>query len=287
LEGKRKIVGYLSTLPLGDGYPVRLVGVINVSPESFYKRSVRTTRDDLIEEAFRQAREGADVLDIGAKSTAPYLNTNIPKSEELRRAVWAIKTLAESGPKIPLSVDTMSADVAEAAINVGASIVNDVSGLKGDPRMADVVREYGVSAILAAKPSKPVEKEEPLKTVIEALKESLNIAEKRGLELNRVVIDPAIGFIRPNNPPWYVWDSTILAGLQALRVLGRPILVGVSRKSFIGAITGKEKPEERLYGSLSATAIAVYNGAHAVRTHDVKETRDVVCVASFISSYKL
>lgn len=286
MRGGENIVGYLSSLPVGDGYPVRLVGVINVSPESFYKGSVRTTREGLIEEAFKQVREGADVIDVGAKSTAPYLQTYLPKDEELRRAVWAIKTLTESGLKAPISIDTTCAEVAEAAINAGASIINDVSGLKADPRMADILREYGVSTILAAKPSKLVEKADPIKTVIEALRESLNIAEAKGIKLEKIVVDPAIGFIRPEEPPWYVWDATILAGLQALRVLRRPILVGVSRKSFIGAITGREKPEERLYGSLSATAIAVYNGAHLVRTHDVKETKDVVRVASFIGKHK-
>lgn len=272
----------LGPVTVGDGEPVRIMGVINVSPESFYKGSVKTREDELIEEVLKQLREGADIIDIGAKSTAPYLRTEIPVGEEVRRAMWAIKTLRDAGIRAPISIDTTNALVAEKAIEAGANIVNDVSGLKGDERMALVVREYGVSAVLAAHVKEVRDGMEPVKTVINALNESLEIARSVGIDEELIVIDPAIGFIRPNSPPWYVWDSTIIARLEDLRQLGRPTLIGISRKSFIGAITGRKAPEERLAGSLAATAIAVLKGVHVVRTHDVRETLEAVKVASFI-----
>ncbi len=276
----------LGPVTVGDGESVRIMGVINVSPESFYKGSVKTREDELVDEALKQLRDGADIIDIGAKSTAPYLQTEIPLEEEVRRAVWAIRALRDAGINAPISIDTTNALVAEEAIKAGADIVNDVSGLKRDDRMVKVVKEYGVSVIVAAHVTHVKDGSDPLSTVINALKESLKIAEDAGIDDEVIVIDPAIGFIRPNNPPWYMWDSTIIANLQKLRVLGKPILIGISRKSFIGAVTGRKDPAERLAGSLAATAIAVLNGAHAVRTHDVRETLDAVRMAEFIRSVR-
>ncbi|MCD6324273.1 MAG: dihydropteroate synthase [Desulfurococcales archaeon] len=279
-------VADLGGVKVGGGNPVRVMGVINVSPESFYKGSVRTSPEEVIEEALKQVREGADIIDVGAKSTAPYLETDIPVEEEVRRAVEAVKALAHAGIGVPISIDTTRSEVAEAALKVGASIVNDVSGLKGDPKMASVVREYGASLIVAAKPTRDVEGADPVRAVVGALEESLRICAEADIDPRKVVIDPAIGFIRPANPPWYVWDSRILARLGELSVLKRPVLVGVSRKSFLREITGRVKAEERLSASLAATAIAVFNGADAVRTHDVKETVDAVRVGEYLRGFK-
>ncbi len=276
----------LGGVEVGGESPVRVVGVINVSPESFYKGSVRTSPEEVVKEALNQVLHGADIIDVGAKSTAPYLETEIPVEEEVRRAVTAVKALSDAGIKAPISIDTTRSEVAEAALKAGASIVNDVSGLKNDGRMAAVVKDYGASLIIAARPLGSVERADPLAAVKEALRESLNICVKAEIDLKRVVIDPAIGFIRPATPPWYVWDSEVLARLQELTELERPILVGVSRKSFLREITGRVKPEERLPASLAATAIAVFNGADAVRTHDVKETMDAVRVAEFLRRFK-
>ncbi len=261
----------------------RIMGVINVSPESFYKGSVRSDEEKLVETAVKMVAEGTSFIDIGAKSTAPYLETQIPVEEEIRRAVWAVKTIRDH-VKVPISIDTTNAKVAEEAIKAGADIINDVTGLKGDPEMAKVASEYNAPVVLCAH-GEVRNLSDPVHTVIDFLQESLNIAEKHGIE--EVVIDPAIGFLRPEWPPWYEWDSKVIANLNMLKILGRPILVGISRKSFIGAITGRKDPAERLPGSLAATAIAVLNGANIVRTHDVRETLDAVRVAAFIGRFSI
>ncbi|WP_397470792.1 dihydropteroate synthase [Pyrofollis japonicus] len=264
------------------------MGVINVSPESFYKGSVAQRREEIIARAEAMAKQGADFIDIGGKSTAPYLETEVPVEEEARRVVEAIRAIKENTSiRIPVSVDTTRAFVAEKAIEAGADIVNDVYGFKGDEKMASVVAEYGVPVIIGAHMDPVPENSSPIAVVLEALRESIEIARRHGVDEEKIVVDPAIGFFRPRNPPWYVWDSTILANLHVLRTFGKPILVGVSRKSFIGAITGRKSPEERLWGSLAATAIAVYNGAHIVRTHDPLETIDAIRVAEFIARHRI
>ncbi|ANF23105.1 dihydropteroate synthase [Thermococcus piezophilus] len=259
----------------------KIMGVINVSPESFYKGSVRNDEDKLIETAVKMVKHGASFIDIGAKSTAPYLETQIPLEEEVRRAVWAIKTIREH-VEVPISIDTTSARVAEEVLNAGANIINDVTGLKGDPEMAQIASEYNAPVIVCAH-GEVKNLSDPIHTVMDFLQESLVIAEKHGIE--EVAVDPAIGFLRPEWPPWYEWDSKVIANLNMLKIFGKPILVGVSRKSFIGAITGRKDPNERLPGSLSATAIAGFNGANIIRTHDVKETLDAVRMAEFIRRF--
>jgi len=260
----------------------KIMGVINVSPESFYKGSVRNDGEMLVETAVKMVEDGASFIDIGTKSTAPYLETQIPIEEEVRRAVWAIKTIRDA-VEVPISIDTTSARVAEEALNAGADIINDVTGLKGDPNMAKVASEYGAPVVLCAH-GEVRDFSDPVHTVIDLLEESLVIAREHGIE--EVAVDPAIGFLRPEVPKWYEWDSKVLANLNALKTLGRPILVGVSRKSFIGAITGRKDPVDRLPGSLSATAIAVFNGASIIRTHDVKETFDAVKMAAFMRRFR-
>ncbi len=259
----------------------RVMGVINVSPESFYKGSVKRDERELAETAVRMVEEGASFIDVGAKSTAPYLETQIPLEEEIRRAVWAIRVIRDA-VDVPISVDTTSAKVAEEVVKAGADVINDVTGLKGDPQMAKVASEYDLPVILCAH-GEVKNLSDPVHTVMKFLEESLVIAEKHGLK--DIAVDPAIGFLRPEWPPWYEWDSKVIANLNLLKSLGKPILIGVSRKSFIGAITGRKNPDERLPGSLSATAISVLKGANIVRTHDVGETLDVLRIAAFIKRY--
>ena len=259
----------------------RVMGVINVSPESFYKGSVKRDERELAETAVRMVEEGASFIDVGAKSTAPYLETQIPLEEEIRRAVWAIKVIRDA-IDVPISIDTTSAKVAEEAIKAGASIINDVTGLKGDPKMAEIASDYNLPVVLCAH-GDVRSLSDPLHTVMDFLEESLVIAREHGIK--DIALDPAIGFLRPDWPPWYEWDSKVIVNLNVLKSFGKPILIGLSRKSFIGAITGRENPEERLSGSLSATAIAVLKGARIIRTHDVRETIDAIRVAAFIGRY--
>ena len=270
-----KIYGRLGRLDVGDDYPVRVVGVINVSPESFYKGSVATASREVSELAIKLVSEGCDVIDVGGRSTAPYLMTEVPIEEEVRRVREAIKVIRDV-VDVPISVDTFRARVAEEALKLGAEIVNDVSGLKGDPNMIKVIKDYEPSLIICAKELNPLTNNPPIDRVLNALRESLDMLIKADYDLTKVTIDPCIGFFRYPEIPWYIWDLSILANLIKLRELGRPIAIGISRKSFIGVLTGREKPEERLYGSIALTAIAVVCGAHVVRTHDVAATKDAI-----------
>ena len=267
----------LAGIDVGAGFPVRLIGAINVSPESFYRGSIAAGEDDLRALVERMVAEGADCLDIGAMSTAPYLETAISEEEESRRLAWAVALLARTLP-VPLSADTSRSRPARAALEAGARIVNDVSGLRGDPRMAEVIAAHGAGAILMAAETE-AGATDPIRTVSERLGESLRQAEAAGIPPGHLAVDPGIGFFRRAALSWDRWDCTVLQRLGELRSLGRPILVGVSRKSFIGRVLGRPEPGERLPGSLAATAVAVLNGAHLIRTHDVGATRDAIRMA--------
>jgi len=256
------------------------MGAINVSPESFYKGSIYLKREKIVEAAERMLGEGADVVDVGGMSTAPYLKTEISVEKETIRISNAIKAIKETS-KILVSADTMRSSVAEAACKAGADVLNDVSGFKKDSRMPLVAREYGVGVVLMAHESKTAEGR-PIERVRTYLSESLEIASKHGIEPNRVVVDPGIGFFRNSPWPWYLWDASVLRNLQELRTLGRPINVAVSRKSFIGEILKQPSPDVRLPGSLAATSIAVLNGAHIIRTHEILPTREVVRLSEYI-----
>lgn len=271
------VYAILAGLEVGDGHPVRLVGAINVSPESFYQGSVAAGETALRAKAEQMAAEGADVLDIGAMSTAPYLPTEIIEEEEVRRLTWAIGIVRKAVP-VPISADTKRGRVALAALDAGAVIINDVSGLRCDPGMAGIVAQRAEGAILMASESEPNSRD-PIDTVRGLLGESLQRIRKAGVPDHRAVLDPGIGFFRRAAIPWHVWDCEVLRRLVELRTLGRPLLVGISRKSFIGKIVGQADPENRLAGSLAATAIAVANGVHLIRTHDVGPTREAVRMA--------
>lgn len=277
----------LGTVSVGDGSPARVMAAINASPESFYKGSVAVTREEVAERARRAVDEGADLIDIGGASTAPYLKVAVPEEVETSRVVSAVGAAVEAigGARTPISVDTVRASVADAALRSGATVVNDVSGLKIDPQMPKVVRERGASLLAMAHSSSPSGLG-PIPLVGRCLRETLKIAAKAGIEEGRVVLDPGIGFFRNDAGsvtssvqtamPWYEWDQEVLANLQALKRLGRPLGVGLSRKSFLGRVLGVESPEGRLAGSLAVTAVAVMNGANLVRTHDVGATVQAV-----------
>jgi len=267
----------LGGVPIGDGAAVVVMGVLNVSPESFFSGSVRRGSDELLRAASAMVDAGAAFVDVGARSTAPYLDTTISEDEECRRLAEAVGVLAAKLP-VPVSADTARAAAARVAIDAGARIVNDVSGLS-DVGLAPLVAEAGVSLILMARPSaNHVLSDDPIATVEARLRQGLRLAAAAGIPDERIVLDPGIGFFRKSPLSWDEWDVRVLAGLRRLHDLGRPLCVGVSRKSFIGAITGRS-PAERLAGSLAATTVAVLGGAAVVRTHDVAETVDVVRVA--------
>jgi dihydropteroate synthase len=280
----------LGPLRVGPRFPVRVMVAVNVSPESFYKGSVATT-PRAIEARVRDAVElGADVIDIGAMSTAPYLKNEVTEELEKERIGAALRAIA--GVEIIVSVDTLRASVADLALKKGASIINDVSGLKNDGKMAAVVKDHGAS-LLAMAHSPESSRSRPIIQVRDALRDTLRIADDAGIQEQRIVLDPGIGFFREEGAgrayspqrlmPWHDWDVRVLADLRALDVLGRPLCVGLSRKSFLGKILKLDDPGERLPGSIAATAIAVANGADMIRTHDVKETIQAIRVAEVIT----
>ncbi len=271
----------LAGVHLGDGLPVAVMGALNVSPASFYAGSVVTGGDDLLRAAERMAREGASILDVGAMSTAPYLSGSISASEEAERLGWAVDVLS-SKLGVPVSADTSRAEPARAALEAGAAIINDVRGLTADPALAPLVARAGAGLILMASERGGAEGQPPVDTVMELLEESLRLAIQSGIREERVVVDPGIGFFRRRGIAWHEWDCAILATLGRLRDLGRPVCIGVSRKSFVGEIAGEPDPGRRLPGSLAAVTAAVLGGASLIRAHDVGETVQAVRVAEAI-----
>ena len=267
----------LAGVEVGDGHSVRIVGAINVSPESFYKGSVAFDESALRQRAEQMVAEGADMLDVGAMSTAPYLETGISEAEEIRRLIWAIGVL-RSVVTLPISVDTKRSRPAVAALDAGAAVINDVSGFRHDPAMAEAAARHAQGAILMASEASHGAAE-PIATVRTLLQQSLANSDTAGVPRERIVLDPGIGFFRNAALSWDAWDCEIVRRLGELRPLGRPILVGLSRKSFVGKLLGRRDPAERLFGSLAATTVAVLNGARLVRTHDVGPTRDAIRMA--------
>ena len=261
----------IAGLEVGDDQPVRVMGVINLSRESFYKDSV-VSADSVLDAALKMIDEGAELIDVGARSTWP-LSQKISKEEERSRLIPAIKKLADI--TVPISVDTMFADIAGKALDAGARIINDVSGFTADKGMVKVAKEHDCPVILMASnkiPGDPV----GMDAVIDSLGRIISGAEDGGVNPDNIIIDPAIGKWTPGKLPMYDYET--IDNIQRLRIFEKPILAAISRKSFIGETLNKPAGE-RLYGSLAATAIAVRNGAHIIRTHDVAATLDAVRVA--------
>lgn len=264
----------IAGLKVGDNHPVRLMGVINLSRESFYKGSV-VSFDSVLDAALKMVDEGAELIDVGARSTWPLAET-ISRQEERSRLIPAITALSDID--VPVSVDTMFSDIAQEALSAGANLINDVSGFTADPGMPGVVKEHGCPVILMASnaiPGDPV----GMNAVMDSLNRIITQAEDGGVDPGNIIIDPAIGKWVPGKLPFYDYET--IDTLSRLRVFGKPVLAAISRKSFVGDTLDKPAGE-RLYGSLAATAIAVRNGAHIIRTHDVAPTLDAVRVAQNI-----
>ena len=285
----------LGKVEIADGRPAVIIGALNLSPDSFYRRSIVRGGGAAVKRAGEMVEQGASVIDVGAMGTGPR-STPISAERERRKLIPIIRALTRE-LDVPISADTQRAEIAEAAIGAGATVVNDISGLKADSKMAEVIARTECSALIMATRYAPGDVYE-IGEIKRVLKESLNICRKHSIPLNRVVIDPGIGYWparlarlgplakkrlrgHPYNFATFL-DLRILARLSELKSLGPPICVGISRKSFIGGVLNLPRPEERLVGSLAATAIAVLNGASAVRTHDVQETLQAVRLAEAI-----
>ena len=271
-------------MTVGGESRVAVMGALNVSPESFYGGSVHRDAAALLRAATAMVEAGADILDVGARSTAPYLDTAIDDAEETARLGRAVELLAGK-VGVPISADTAHPGPARAALEAGATIVNDVTSLRS-AELARLVAERDASLIVMASPagrSATGRDDTPVATIHAVLAEALERARAAAIPDDRIVLDPGIGFFRDEPVAWDAWDAGVLAHLEALADLGRPLCVGVSRKSFLGAITGHHDPADRLPASLAATAIAVVHGASLIRTHDVAATIDAVRVAERLS----
>lgn len=255
---------------IGPDNPVRVMSVINLSPESFYKGAVADSIDRFHVMIDAASKEGADIVDIGGMSTAPrqiYGTEGISVEKEAKRVSRALNSILVSDYP-PISIDTTSSKVAEIALDLGVSMVNDISGLHADSEMARLVADRGVPIVLMANCGEPCGS---IQASLKSLRDSLNIAGGAGVETDKMIIDPGIGFGKPPDV-----DVAILQELDRFLELGYPLLIGVSRKAFIGHLLGQPDPDDRIVGSVAATTVAVMNGANVIRTHDVKETRMAV-----------
>ena len=258
----------------------RIMGILNLTPDSFSDGGELPTLESALARARILVAEGAEILDVGGESTRPGAPPVSPDKEMLR-VVPVIEALSSFLP-VPISVDTRHSQVALEALRAGARIVNDVSGLRHDPRMASVVAGEGGSLVLSHMRGTPATMgelavyQDVVKEVREELGRSLDVALDAGIPLDRIVVDPGIGFAKTGPQ-----SMKLLGGLRSLASLGRPILVGPSRKSFIGALTGAP-PGERVPGTLAACIVAFLEGARIFRVHDVAPLVQALTVARAI-----
>ncbi|MBI3391727.1 MAG: dihydropteroate synthase [Nitrospirae bacterium] len=259
------------------------MGILNVTPDSFSDGGRFAADGDAVRAAERMVEEGADIIDVGGESTRPGA-PEVSAEEEIRRVVPVVEALAPRLP-IPVSIDTAKAAVARAAIAAGAAIVNDVTALTGDPAMGDVAARAGVPVVLMHMRGTPRTMQadpenlaygDVVADVRAELSDRLARAERAGIDPALTIVDPGIGFAKTPEH-----NLALLARLNELAALGRPILVGPSRKSFIGHVLGLPVMD-RLEGTAAAVAIAVMNGAHIVRVHDVGSMVRVVRMAAAI-----
>jgi len=279
-------VAKIGNVRVGGKNPVRIMAILNTSSESFYKKSVKTSKTQIKNIVKQMENQGADFIDVGGMSTAPYLSTLISEKVESKRILNAIKII-QNFTNLPISVDTCRAKVAQDSLEYGVEIINDISGLKYDEKMQDVISKFAPSLILCAYNSKII-LGNSIQTTKKLLKESLKIAKKSNVPSEKIVLDPAIGFFRKTGKgpfftkiklDWLERDLFVIKNLNLIKQ-NYPILISVSNKSFLGEILGKENPSDRLFGSIAAETVSVLNGADIIRTHNVEATKDAIIVAS-------
>lgn len=272
---------------VGGKNPVRIMGILNTSPESFYKKSISTTKTQIRNSVKEMENDGVDFIDVGGMSTAPYLSTIVSEQTESKRILDAVKII-QNVSNIPVSVDTCRAIPAKDALEYGVEIINDISGLKYDKKMRDVISDFSPSLILCAFDSKTVNGN-AVSVTKKLLQESLRIAKKSHVPSNKIVLDPSIGFFRKEGKgpfftkiksDWVKRDLTIIQNLNSIKK-DYPVLISVSNKSFLGELLDKDT-SDRLFGSIAAEAVSVVNGADIIRTHNVKATKDAITIASYL-----
>jgi len=272
-----------------------IMGILNVTPDSFSNGGLFFDKEKAIEHALRMEEEGADIIDVGGESTRPG-SEPVSIDEELRRILPVIEALTKR-LKVPISIDTYKAEVAKRALDAGASIVNDISGLRFDPKMPEVIARYSVPVVIMHIKGTPRDMQiNPTYTalipeIMDYLKEGIEIAKKTGVSEDKIIIDPGIGFGKTVEH-----NLEILRRLSEFTSLEKPILIGPSRKSFIGKILGDLPSHfckvqgvpttERLEGTASAVAIGILNGANIIRVHDVRVMCRVTKIADAIKYKK-
>src|SRR5215472_2902704 len=271
------------TLMLGER--TLIMGVLNVTPDSFSDGGEFMAPEKAVAHALEMERAGADIIDIGAESTRPGA-ADITAAEELRR-LRPVLELLRGKLRVPISVDTRKAEVAEIAIGSGAEIVNDISGLKHDPEIAAVAARHDVPLILMHMPGEPGTMQQGsfardvVKDVAQGLRASIKTAQKAGVRKSQIIVDPGIGFGKS-----FQQNYELLQKLPELAKLGYPLLVGTSRKGFLGTTLARDgnpaPPEERVWGTAATVTASILGGAQIVRVHDVAEMVQVARVADCV-----
>ncbi|BAL80545.1 dihydropteroate synthase [Caldisericum exile] len=251
-----------------------IMGILNVTPDSFSDGGKFLNIDDALKHAEQMVKEGADIIDVGGESTRPY-SESVPLDEELRRVIPVIVAIRKEFQTIPISIDTYKSKVAEEAINAGADIINDISGLRFDPLMIDVAKRYNVPVVIMHIKGTPKDMqknpvyEDLMRELLQYFEERITFLNSVGID--KIVIDPGIGFGKTREH-----NLEILNKLQEFTIFGKPVLVGLSRKSFIGLTLDNRPVEERLYGTLASNMFALLKGASILRVHDVLPHKDMI-----------
>jgi len=259
-----------------------LMGILNVTPDSFSDGGDFNTPEVALVQAQSLVAAGADLIDIGGQSTRPGA-TQVSVAEELNRVIPVVEVLRRSLTNVPISVDTTRATVAKAAVDAGADLINDISGGTFDPDMLPVVAQLNVPIVLMHIRGTPqtmqtlTDYQDLISEIYQFLNSQIEAAIAAGIDRHKIIIDPGIGFAKTSEQNW-----EILRQLSTFRSLGVPLLVGVSRKGFIGQILEQANPKQRVWGSAAACCGAIANCADILRVHDIREMHDVCRVADAI-----
>ena len=280
------------TLQAGDfrislGRQTKIIGIINLTPDSFSQDGLLAGKNYTLENTVAMARQfirdGADILDVGGESTRPG-STRISEKEEIKRIVPAIRVLVKK-IKMPISVDTYKPSVAKAALDCGVSIINNIMGTKPDTKLLKIVKEYKAAIVLMHIRGTPqtmqknIHYRDLIGEIMEELRESMEKCLEIGIKSDRIILDPGIGFGKTVGQ-----NLEIINRLKDFKSLDKPLLIGTSRKSFIGKLINKDVAD-RLLGTAASVVAAILNGAHIVRVHDVREIKDAVKITDAILHY--
>jgi dihydropteroate synthase len=261
------------SIPCGErvlhlGERTLIMGILNVTPDSFSDGGLHADLQSAVLHALKMRGEGAEIIDIGGESTRPG-HTPVSEEEELRRVIPVVRAVREALPNVLISIDTYKPNVAAAALEAGADIINDIWGLQRDRAMAQVAARYGAPVVVMHNQTEPVY-HDLIHDLIAFFRRSIRIAVEAGLPPEKIIIDPGFGF---GKTP--LQNLELLRRMAELKVLGRPILLGTSRKSTIGKVLGGLPPRERIEGTAATVAIGIQNGAEIIRVHDVQAMKRV------------